>query len=302
MLREDCSNILRLRFPFSTKSLLGEQFRKAQWAFPYCSPSMLWAENEKQLTLRFLTDVCRLLDISSSHITHISSQINGLAKRLNHISLAVHRHYAARHSRTWVAFTGALTNAYNTQPQSSTSSTLRKLVLERPTPTLALEARPAIVCNHFSQQWHLQWICRLVAVINTADKQLRDAETWYKRLFDATLRRTNDKVLPEDFVYVETTSADQPHKSASVANGSFPVVTIDPPAVTIQRLNNSLRNSRVVASEKQRLYVQILFLNLCTLLTIILVIWIYPIVAILAPSHHTATTLRTENEWLAWQI
>lgn len=52
---------------------------------------------------------------------------------------------------------------------------------------------------------------RLKAVVIYAQKKLQNAQARYRRWFVARLCRTNDRVSPGDFVYVETTLADTPH-------------------------------------------------------------------------------------------
>lgn len=70
------------------------------------------------------------------------------------------------------------------------------------------------------------------------------------------------------------------------------VVAVNPQTVTKQRPDNSYEKVLVVGLWKQRAHVWILFRNLRALLTIIRVVWIYPLVVILTLSLPTALLLR----------
>lgn len=79
----------------------------------------------------------------------------------------------------------ARTCEHKTQPYSGTGYALFKLLLGRPRPTLAIEARLAIKSKRFLRQWYLQWKHQLDAIIETADNQFRKSKTWYQQYFDA---------------------------------------------------------------------------------------------------------------------
>lgn len=125
-------------------------------SFLHGSPSNLPADNRKQFTLRYFTDVCCKLGIANLYTITDHLQTNGSAERLRRTLLAALRHYVAKHKRSLDEFSDALTYVYGTQPRRGTSFALFKFVLARPPPILTLLAHPAIDREYSSCQWYVQ--------------------------------------------------------------------------------------------------------------------------------------------------
>lgn len=140
--------------------------------FLYDPLSKLLADNRKQFTARFYTDMRRILGITNLYTTMYQPQTNGRAKRFNRTLLAALCHYVAERPRTRNQFIDALTYAYSTRPHSCTSFAPLELLSTPPPPTLTLEAPPTIMPKHSPRQWYQQWKHRLAALKNTADQQL----------------------------------------------------------------------------------------------------------------------------------
>lgn len=197
---------------------------------------------QKQLTLRFITKVCRILSTANLYTTTYRPRTNGQTKWFIRILTTTPRHYLSEHQRTWNVFTDAITYAYSTEPHSSPSFAPFKLEMAHPQPTVALKARLAIIRKHSFRHWYLQREQLLSALMNTADREAQNAHSRHNLHFNFRLRRTADNESPCDSVLIENTFADQLHKLAPVNNSSFPVVAIDLHTLSIQRADNLAKN------------------------------------------------------------
>lgn len=91
------------------------------WRFLYSPASKLLASNKKQFTLRFLTDVCRILASANLFTITYHPQTNGQGNQFSQTLLAALHYYVAKHPRIWGKLIDALTYECNTQPHSDTS-------------------------------------------------------------------------------------------------------------------------------------------------------------------------------------
>lgn len=72
--------------------------------------------------------------------------------------------------------------------------------------------------------------------MKTADNQFRKAQAQNERYFSAARRqRSKETLSPDDLVFVEETLTNQPHQSAPIDTGPFPVTVVNTHTVIIQR-------------------------------------------------------------------
>ena len=235
-----------------------------------CHPSVqlegiccLLADNGKQFTSKFFLDVCRILKVHNSFTTTYHPQTNGQVERFNRTILSALRAYVNDHPKDWDLYTSALTYAYNTQPQTSTSMAPFDLVLSKPPGPLATSLPPTEYNGRldFKHKWK-KWLAK---VIPETQEKLRKSQERYKRNFDKRLRKNTDTIAPGDNIFLRVERKDDKdtrHKLAPIADGPFPVLRVDNTAktVVIKRPDNSVENvsrSRVALAPKSEEYTNI---------------------------------------------
>ena len=230
------------------------------WVFNYGPPTDLLADNGKQFTSKFFLDVCRILNIHNSFTTTYHPQTNGQVERFNRTILAALRAYIHDHPKDWDLYTSALTYAYNTQPQTSTSMAPFDLVLSKPPGPLAA-ALPSTAYNgplDFKHKWK-KWLTK---VIPETQQKLQKAQERYKKNFDKRIRKTTETIKPGDQIFLRIERKDEKetrHKLAPIAEGPFPVIRVDTSSktVVIKRPDESVENvsrSRVALAPKAEEY------------------------------------------------
>lgn len=115
------------------------------WVFNYCPPTDLIGKNIKQFTFKFFFDVCRILKVHNSFTTTYHPQIKGQVERFNGTILAALRAYITDHLQDWYLYISALTSAYNTKLQSSTSIAPFCVVLSKPLGPIAASLPPTYI-------------------------------------------------------------------------------------------------------------------------------------------------------------
>ena len=177
-------------------------------------------------------------------------------ERFNRTILAALRAYVADHPRDWDLYSSALTYAYNTQPQTSTSIAPFELVLSKPPGPLAasIPRDETETPREYKHKWKA-WLAR--AIPETQEK-LRKAQERYKRAFDKRLRKQTEEINAGDEVFLRVERKDDQdtrHKLAPIADGPFPVKKVDREAKTvlIERPDSTVENvsrSRVVLAPR----------------------------------------------------
>ena len=112
-----------------------------EWVFNYGPPQNLLADNGKCFTSKFFQSVCKILNLDNQFTTTYHPQTNGQVERYNRTLKAAIKSYLDDHPTDWDLYTPTLTYAYNCQPHTSTSLAPFELILSRPPPALALQAR-----------------------------------------------------------------------------------------------------------------------------------------------------------------
>ena len=110
------------------------------------------------------------------------------------------------HPHDWDLYSSALTYAYNTQPQTSTSIAPFELVLSKPPGPLAA----SIPRNETEtpREYQLKWKDWLARTIPDTQEKLRKAQERYKKAFDKRLRRTTEDIMTGDNVYLRVERKD----------------------------------------------------------------------------------------------
>lgn len=118
----------------------------------------------------------RIICVLKIYTTTYHPQINIQAKRVTIVILSVLGPYPADCQRTEDDYTDALSYAYDTQLPANPSFALFEILLVRPSTSLILKARLTAVRKLNPGQRCLPGKQLLVALANTANQQLRQAE------------------------------------------------------------------------------------------------------------------------------
>ena len=204
------------------------------WIYKYGPPKTLLSDNGRQFTSKFFQSVCRLLGINNVFTSAYHPQTNGQAERYNPTLLASLRNYVNEHQDDWDKYATSLTYAYNSHVHRSTKTTPFDLVLSRPPPPFTLdqnanEQRPKRFSKH-------EFVKRLEHSLEKARRQLDKTQQRYKDDFDKRIRRTNRKLRPGDFVYLNPSDGSAKlGKLAPASIGPYRVLFNDKRTVYIDR-------------------------------------------------------------------
>ena len=205
------------------------------WVFKYGPPKTLLSDNGRQFTSKFFQAVCRSLGVNNAFTSAYHPQTNGQAERYNRTLLASLRNYVDDHQSDWDQYAGPLTYAYNCHVHRSTRTIPFDLVLSRPPPPFTLDQSDSSAprSNRFSKNAFLK---RLEASIDSARTQLAKTQQRYKDDFDKRIRRTNRKLRPGDFVYLNPRDGSaKTGKLEPAAIGPYRVLLNDKRTVYIDR-------------------------------------------------------------------
>ena len=104
--------------------------------------------------------------------------------------------------RDWDLFSDALTYAYKTQADESTSVAPFELVLSRPPARLAFEATPSIDPVSDDAQYHKKWTNYAKALTSTARREMEKIQLRYKRGFGDWFMPYKEDVTVATYVFL----------------------------------------------------------------------------------------------------
>ena len=236
--------------PRVTASVVARAFA-THWLFTYGPPALLLSDNGKQFVSRLFVNLCRIVGTENAFTTTYHPQTNGQVERFNRTILNALRHYVLDNPREWDEFSPALTYAYNTQIHRVTGFSPFELVLSRPPPHLALQVRPDVSAIANRATHFKRWTQRVRTLMEKASRSSDRAQAAYKRDFDARLRRNAEELVPHMYVFLRREYAPRSdgttprrHKLSPIADGPYPVVSVDESTVVINVDGDEERVSR----------------------------------------------------------
>lgn len=180
------------------------------WVFNYSPPTDLIDENRKQLLSKFFLEVCRFFNFHYSFTKTYNPQTNGQVEIFNPTILTPLPPSIGDHPGDWDIYKSAVTYAYNTQHQKSTSVAPFDLVQSKTPGPIAAYLPPTEYKDYldFKQKWKK---C-LPKMTPEAQEKLQKAQERYKRNIEEKLRKNTKTNKPGDIVFLRIEVKDDKEK------------------------------------------------------------------------------------------
>ena len=205
------------------------------WIFKYGPPESVLTDNGKQFASRFFQSVCDLLGLSNVYTSAYHPQVNGQEERYNRTLQNMLMCFVEEHQDSWDTYATALTYAYNSHVHRTTGTRPFDLTLSRPPPAFSLHRSLRDRPELHSRDRH-EFLIALDEIIAGAYNRLKKAQARYKKNFDKRVRRTNVKIGPEEYVFIDPTDGSKKKgKLQSPAEGPYRVQQRSDRTFTIDR-------------------------------------------------------------------
>ena len=212
------------------------------WVFAYGAPTQLLTDNGSQFASGLFAFTCSHLGVRNMFTTTYHPQTNGQAERFNRTLLASLRAFVGEHPKTWPAFVGAVTYAYNTQVHSSTRVPPFDLVVTRPPQSMVIERTPELAQPTSARSEARRFKAHVKSLVAEARSQLATSQERYKASFDARINPLKP-ARAGDWVFVEragpeadaSTGERRRHKLQWRALGPYQVLRADSNTVTLDK-------------------------------------------------------------------